>query len=360
MRRLAFLCLLGLSTACSEPPPYAGDWRDLLRGEKDSKFGFVDRSGRFVIAPTFKFVAPFTEGLAGAYGSGGYGYIDKTGAWVIRPQFGHAWAFSEGLAAIEDRRRRWGFIDPTGQLGIEPRFDEAHQFVGGLAAVKVGSEWAFIDRSGRFAFDRRFPDTPNFLYWKSDFSEGVAVIKLKHGHFTLLAPDGGEIASLEADEVHRFRDGLALVRLPHDDRCHSQIYRYIDKTGAFAFPERFCDARDFSDGMAQVFAAGKWGYIDKTGAFALEPQFEVTGEFSEGLAPVKRDGRDVHWDYIDKRGKVVIAAVGDGRADPFERGVATIDLHSPNGFWAAGARWGYIDRTGRVIGVFTRGSSRTY
>ena len=55
-----------------------------------------------------------------------WGYIDKTGAWVIQPQFDTACPFPEGLAAVgntELRRQarftlRWSFIDKTGKVVI--------------------------------------------------------------------------------------------------------------------------------------------------------------------------------------------------------------------------------------------------
>ena len=114
MSRAALVLSLTLA-ACGKAPPYQGDWKDLLRGEKESKSGFVDRSGRWAIEPTFKYAARFSEGLASATGRGGYGYIDKTGAWAIKPQFTHAWDFSEGLAAVEVDLKKWGFIDKGGR-----------------------------------------------------------------------------------------------------------------------------------------------------------------------------------------------------------------------------------------------------
>jgi hypothetical protein len=53
----------------------------------------------------------------------------------------------------------------------------------------------------------------------------------------------------------------------------------------------------------------------------------------------------------------VIAKIGDGRAEKFIGGLAAVDLDTPNGYLARGAKWGYIDRTGRVVCVFTRSRS---
>ncbi len=47
--------------------------------------------------------------------NGKYGYIDKTGKYVINPQFDYAGSFSEGLAVVEIGGK-WGYIDKTGKF----------------------------------------------------------------------------------------------------------------------------------------------------------------------------------------------------------------------------------------------------
>lgn len=50
----------------------------------------------------------------------------------------------------------------------------------------------------------------------------------------------------------------------------------------------------------------------------------------------------------------MISKVGDARAQKFERGLGAIDVDWPNGYFAAGVKWGWIDRTGWLVAVFTR------
>ena len=52
-----------------------------------------------------------------------YGYIDKTGRVIIKPQFRYAHDFSEGLAMVGPRQsNKWGYIDKTGSFVIEKIF----------------------------------------------------------------------------------------------------------------------------------------------------------------------------------------------------------------------------------------------
>ncbi|HDS29982.1 MAG TPA: WG repeat-containing protein, partial [Firmicutes bacterium] len=49
---------------------------------------------------------------------------------------------------------------------------------------------------------------------------------------------------------------------------------FIDKTGQYVINPQFDFAFDFSEGLAPVKIAEKWGFIDKTGQFVINPQFD--------------------------------------------------------------------------------------
>lgn len=51
----------------------------------DGKYGFIDRTGKIVIEPTFESVGIFAEGLADAKSGGKWGLIDRTGKLIWEP-----------------------------------------------------------------------------------------------------------------------------------------------------------------------------------------------------------------------------------------------------------------------------------
>ena len=69
---------------------------------------------------------PFSEGLAGAEKLyEGYGFIDKSGKWVINPQFEWIDSFEEGFALVAPKgdrnsREKTGYIDRTGNYIWKP------------------------------------------------------------------------------------------------------------------------------------------------------------------------------------------------------------------------------------------------
>src|SRR5712664_3213265 len=68
---------------------------------------------------------------------GTWGYIDHTGKVIIAPQFELADFFYEGLAAVRINGK-YGFIDPGGTIAIQPQYTSVTNFSDGLA-------WVFSD-----------------------------------------------------------------------------------------------------------------------------------------------------------------------------------------------------------------------
>jgi DNA-binding transcriptional regulator/RsmH inhibitor MraZ len=110
--------------------------------EGKMEMGFMDKTGKVVIAPRFTYVGEFSEGLATIEVDEKTGFIDLSGKVVIPAQFRFAGSFSEGLSHLEDNRGMHGYIDQTGKVVIEPKFLEAGPFSEGLAPVQVMPEKA--------------------------------------------------------------------------------------------------------------------------------------------------------------------------------------------------------------------------
>ncbi|MBK9282218.1 MAG: WG repeat-containing protein [Candidatus Obscuribacter sp.] len=118
----------------------------------------------------FASTASFSEGLAAMAWDGKYGYIDKTGKFVVPAKFDGAFPFHDGIARVQDGQK-YGFIDKTGSYLVEPKFLAAKNFSEGAAAVAVAhNKWGYIDKKGKFLI------TPKYSYaWP--FSEGFAHVQ---------------------------------------------------------------------------------------------------------------------------------------------------------------------------------------
>ncbi len=131
------------------------------------RWGYRDRSGTVIIPPRFDLAVSFPEEahvleqgertvvkvhesapLGRVKLNGKWGYVDPSGRLVIAPRFDQASDFFTDLTSVRVGDK-WGFIDRSGRMVIAPRFDEASPFLRGAAHVRSGGEWMAIDRTGR-------------------------------------------------------------------------------------------------------------------------------------------------------------------------------------------------------------------
>ena len=269
-----------------------------------------------------------TSGAVG--GATRWGFIDKTGALIINPQFVDDYYsppfFSEGLAPIR-AGLKWGYIDKTGRFVIEPRFDQARGFSEGLAAVRTEGKEGYIDKRGELAIKPSFDTAGAFSGGiASVFTGGRSAIIDRTGRFVMELPEGS---------AGGFSDGLAQFIV--EGAFH------LDKTGRVVMDEQGGDGKK----------PWKYGFVDMKGRVVIPPQFDVTvmnslaGDFKEALALVEFGASSESdsvsagskFGFIDKTGRVVISPKYES-ASPFSEGLASVRL---------GGKDGYIDETGRMV-----------
>ncbi|KNY29799.1 WG repeat-containing protein [Pseudobacteroides cellulosolvens] len=138
---------------------YGFDQGLALAGSKEKngniKFGFIDKSGKYVVVPQFDNVflnnnkQAFFEGLAVVSQNNKWGAIDKTGKYAINPVWDNMHIFKEGLAWVE-KDNKWGCIDKTGNVIIKPSYDSFTTFANGIALVRNNGKFCFIDKKGNY------------------------------------------------------------------------------------------------------------------------------------------------------------------------------------------------------------------
>lgn len=242
---------------------------------------FIDKTGKLSISapPEVEIEGGFSEGLVvvklkqkDPLEQSKYGYMDKTGKLVITPQFEIAFNFSEGLALVKtDSDKPFQYIDTAGKSVIKVDFDPAsassrihtaYSFSEGLAAVTVcgrDCKFSFIDKTGKIVGERY--DYAGF------FSEGVAVVGI--GTEAKYSPEWMR----NKPEYYR-------------PKYSGGKYGYIDNTGKTIIKTEFDNAGGFNDGIALVSIGNKYGYIDKSGKTVINTQFDYAESFQEGLAYV--------------------------------------------------------------------------
>jgi hypothetical protein len=280
-----------------------------------------------VIPPIYSTALNFSEGLAAVGLTSGegsarqtrWGFIDRTGKMVIAPEYSEDHSFAEGLAAVRisptagtDTNGKWGFVDKKGQVLIPPMYSSALDFSRGVAAVygspRDQEKWRFIDKRGQTVSPSAYTTLPAF-------SEGLAPLRLTTGKLGFV------------DEQGR----LMTTAFPFDETTKSSIDSPFrsQEVESTPYDDLKLEVPEFSSGRYPVRVRKKWGYIDKHGRLVIAPRFDIAGNFREGLASVTSNGRA---GFIEPQGKYVIPPKFRFASD-FSDGLALVFqafLHPPS------------------------------
>ena len=349
------------------------------------KTGYIDKTGKLVIAPYFDGGDPFSDGMARVrfFDSDKVTeiHIDKSGKELFRQEYAtiksadgkgtglyvDTHGFSDGLKGVyryEENSYKFGYVDKTGKLVLPYDYQYAQPFREGLAGVgKIvqvnGTEkvqYGFMNKAGNIVIDYQFDGVGSFSHGMAPYvacgtsdvtpCAGTAAFD---GQYGVINMKGEKVTPPVFLNAPRFSEGLASVCLGEYLSREEANCGVIDASGAFkvapVFHPPFGVADDigilkFSEGLAKyaetIDGDVKYGFIDKQGVTVIKPQYEWVGEFSEGLAVYAPYlGANKHgkkYGFIDKRGNVVIPAIfEDARA--FSEGYAQIRV---------GNKWGYI------------------
>ncbi|MGW4687059.1 WG repeat-containing protein [Streptomyces sp. NPDC004244] len=194
-----------------------------------------------------------------------------------------------------------------------------------------GRRFALVDRAGHLV---RPPDLTAVAPFHEDGRGGlVAPAADLTGGWGYLDGQGRWLAEPVLEHTTGF-DGAGLSRFLSDG-----LWGYADTAAAPVVPARFQEAGPFRHGLAVVRTETGVGYADPTGAVVIGGAYRQAGTFgANGLGAVREaDGR---CGYVDREGRLVIAARFDG-ARPF----------TPEGTAPAmiGEEWGLIDATGEWV-----------
>jgi hypothetical protein len=306
---------------------YKPDNSGLYPIKVDGKYGFIDRSGKTVIAPQFDWAGGFSEGLAHVLVGAKWGYINTKGSVVITPQFTGNGPFRHGRALVI-LGNRFGFIDKDGKYICTPDLLWARSFSGDLAPVKTADgALAFMNRSGKTVPLGKI----EALGGGSEFTAGL-VPAAAAGRWGFIDRAGRWVINPQFEGVGNFADGLAPVVV-------GGRTGYIDQKGKFVINPQYDTGPfdgEFYDGYAMFSSGNKFGFIDTKGRVVVEAKFLAAGHFSEGLAPVQTEAG---WGYIDRTGKMVINPEFD-YAGMFQNGLARVTIFEKEA---------YITKTGAFV-----------
>lgn len=206
----------------------------------NDKFGFIDRSGSFVIPPVFDKAERFTRGFGrtAAEQDNVVGVIDKSGAWAFRANYQR---LSVAVSMDEGRRfasvfgwhfkkdDRWGLLGPEGSVVLDAGFDQP---VGQCADGRIE---AYSNKER--------------LYFKADGSP--------------LQPPGGRLV-----------DNLCYGGAPPYFMKIGDKFKLVDDKFNSVISVQFDALVSVAPGIKNAKVDGKWGRIRADGRWLLEPRYD--------------------------------------------------------------------------------------
>jgi bifunctional DNA-binding transcriptional regulator/antitoxin component of YhaV-PrlF toxin-antitoxin module len=324
--RLLFFCLLVTLIGCTGKIKTT----DLISLKcipvKEGEYwGFIDQSGKMVIAPQFKKAYNFSEGLAVVQVTDDkFGFINEKGEFKIPAEYREASGFSEGLANVVRENQRIEYIDKNGKTVFitEDAIEMASPFKEGMAKIEINNKVGYINKKGKIVI----PAT----YQSGDFfSEGLALVsneknEFESGNQFYINKEDKVVINKKFETAAQFREGLALIKM--DGK-----FGFINKEGKIVIPATLDETHFFYNGLCAAKKGELWGFIDKKGKWKINPQFrEVSGFTSSGLSAAQPANND-KWGFINRNGEMEIEPQFDDVVYPFVDGVAVIKLNANYG-----------------------------
>lgn len=312
---------------------------DYSSGSLIFREAFIDKTDKVIIqaSPEMKLEGDFSDGRAVIIGKEGIGFIDRTGKPVIAPKYqsnifsNYGNIFTQGTARVMRKDGTYTLINTAGKELTTKPYEEISgntTFIlfkewEGIFVYKLNKLSGFMDKSGKELTQAVYESANPFSDGMGRFSKGK-----KYG---FIDRNGKEVIPASYDNARDFMNGMAAVKI-------GSKWGYIDKSGKLIIPARFDSASDFSEEVAAIILNNQYRYINKQGQFVIDPgAIDYAGSFSEGLAPVRKNGL---YGFIDKNGNLKIQHkyfnIG---FDSFKNGLMYIELRRNV--------WVTIDRNGK-------------
>jgi hypothetical protein len=274
-----------------------------------------------------------------------WGYIDKAGMFVIQPSFSQAFRFQSNGRAVAGRGDKVGLIDRTGSFITEPVYSYINEYKEGLAVAVDDTGYVVLDINGKAISDK--------YQYISDYSGERAAFSVRgqdgSAFYGYLDQTGKPVIEPCYMSVTAFEAGRAMVKLADG------VHAIIDRDGKTIKTLDIWQAAGFSDGIAafSVYPGGKFGYMDTEGNVAIKPAFTSAGDFVDGraAAAVPGNGGSEIYGLIDRKGRFVILPQYNEIILLGEERAALGVPRDPNNT-AAGYKYALADYDGKLLTDF--------
>lgn len=131
--------------------------------EINGRSGIIDRSGGFVLRPSFDIIQALPDGGPWVASRDGekFGLLGQDGEFIDRPVFDDFFTLLPGGKTVFKRDGKWSVYSREGLALKVPVFDAVGQTTpgGALTAVSLDGLWGFVDADGELVIKPAYRDT---------------------------------------------------------------------------------------------------------------------------------------------------------------------------------------------------------
>lgn len=246
LRILALVfCLIGCTPLWAQSLEEYPVWGSALPVVKDSKWGYIDTCGDWVIKPMFEW--------AGNFNPLNYAVVKQNGQYrVLTPELKLKYTADSiitlGHYAIIGNEGRYGFFSLKDSMILPPQYDDIHLYGTNLLACDEG-KCVLVDKKGKFLIEEPF----EYIHALGDSS----LLVYANEKFGLYSNSGKQKLPVEYDEISWHNDSIIRFR-----------------------------------------KGGKWGYMRHNNRILTPAQWDDMEMISPELCKLKRDTGYVLMNYL--------------------------------------------------------------
>jgi hypothetical protein len=295
--------------------------------ENKELIGFIDSTGKTLIAAEYDAASGFSEGLAVVNRNDSVFYINKENINPFNKFYNDAYVFKSGIAAVKEAGK-WAFINRQGQI-IKADYEEINELSEDIYIVKREGKYGATNHFGQIIIEPRFEKLGDFknefayynengkygfvsntgvihkpeFDWISDFSDKKNALFKQNNLFGIVNTNGEAVLPAEYDLILKGANNIYVV-------VKNNVYGFFNGSGCFMSQITYeflkeKPAEFYTNGKAfKLIKKGQQGLIDGNGKQSIEfGAFDEINFASNDLIKVKRKNK---YGFVDRKLSPVI------------------------------------------------------
>lgn len=227
---------------------------------KDGKISYVDENGKIILTidrskleehqqpGRFYDFHSFSEGMCRIESNNKWGFIDKTGKIIVAPQYNFVFNYRNGYSTVRTKNQKVGCIDKKGKIIVPLIYDSVSYFNNGMIVVCKKGKYGVLNSSGKTVLPLIYNAPPDY-----DPASGVFIVN-KGGKYGFVNKSNKIIIPIKYNAVTHFVNKMARVKL-------GRQYGFINVAGNVVLPIKYKSLSNIIDNRIYAVDNSNASYV---------------------------------------------------------------------------------------------------